>query len=108
MTPPRLGFKAQLEANQVSSEAMLCPLDWDRGLIVVAVTLLIIFKHGFQIPMPSVHYPGADRTGGRPALPFLPLSSRSLSASSGLGISFTDELSALLSQGLHRPGGPNR
>lgn len=43
MTPPKLGFKAQLEANQVSSEAMLCPLNWGRDLIVVAVTLLIIF-----------------------------------------------------------------
>lgn len=43
MIPPRLGFKAQLEANQISSEAMLCHLDWRRGLIVVAITLLIIF-----------------------------------------------------------------
>lgn len=42
MTTPKLGFKAQLEPNQVSSEAMLCPLDWGRGLIS-AVTLLIIF-----------------------------------------------------------------
>lgn len=50
MTTPKLGFKAQLEANQVSSEAMLCPLDWGRGLMVVSVTLPIIFNLDSKSP----------------------------------------------------------
>lgn len=32
----RLGFQAQLETNQVTSGWVLCPLDWEEVLIVLA------------------------------------------------------------------------